>query len=42
VLPGIKVNTTENSNMDFTQMRLQRWTGTNWDMFTEVIDAKSE
>jgi branched-chain amino acid transport system substrate-binding protein len=42
VLPGIKVNTTENSNMDFTQMRLQRWTGTNWDLFTEVIDAKSE
>jgi hypothetical protein len=41
-LPGIKVNTTANSNMDYTQMRLQRWTGTNWDLFTEVIDAKSE
>src|SRR5256886_8761609 len=36
-LPGIKVNTTENSNMDFTQMRLQRWTGTSWDLVTEVI-----
>jgi ABC-type branched-subunit amino acid transport system substrate-binding protein len=41
-LPGIKVNTTASSNMDYTQMRLQRWTGTNWDLFTEVIDAKSE
>jgi len=41
-LPGIKINTTENSNMDFTQMRLQRWTGTKWDLFTGVIDAKSE
>jgi len=41
-LPGIKVNTTENSNMDFTQLRLQRWTGTSWDLVTEVIDARSE
>jgi hypothetical protein len=41
-LPGIKVNTSDSSNMDFTQMRLQRWTGTNWDLFTEVIDATSE
>jgi hypothetical protein len=41
-LPGIKINTSDNSNMDFTQMRLQRWTGTNWDLFTGVIDPKSE
>jgi ABC-type branched-subunit amino acid transport system substrate-binding protein len=42
VLPGIKVNTTEKSNMDFSQMRLQRWTGTHWDQFSEVLDASSE
>lgn len=42
VLPGIKINTREDSNMDFTQLRLQRWTGTNWDLFSGVIDAKSE
>jgi branched-chain amino acid transport system substrate-binding protein len=42
VLPGIKINTSQDSNMDFTQLRLQRWTGTNWDLFSGVIDAKSE
>jgi len=42
VLPGIKINTSERSNMDFTQMRLQRWTGTHWDQFSEVLDASSE
>jgi len=42
VLPGIKINTTAKSNMDFTQMRLQRWTGTHWDQFSEVLDASSE
>jgi ABC-type branched-subunit amino acid transport system substrate-binding protein len=41
-LPGIKVNTTETENMIWTQMRLQRWTGTGWQAFGEVLDAKSE
>ncbi|MFX8899336.1 hypothetical protein ABTN01_19730, partial [Acinetobacter baumannii] len=27
VLPGVLVNTSESVNQDFTQMRLQRWTG---------------
>jgi branched-chain amino acid transport system substrate-binding protein len=42
LLPGIKVNTSDKVNMDFTQMRLQRWTGTHWDLFGEVLDAASE
>ena len=42
VLPGIKINTSEKTNMDFTQMRLQRWTGTRWDQFSDVLDATSE
>ena len=42
VQPGIKVNTSDKVNMDFTQMRLQRWTGTHWDLFGEVLDAASE
>lgn len=42
VLPGITVNTTPTSNMNFTQMRLQRWTGSSWDQFSEVLDAKSD
>jgi len=41
-LPGIEVNTSENSNMMWTQMRLQRWTGTTFQLFGDVLDAKSE
>src|SRR5438034_2767571 len=41
-LPGIKVNTTDTENMIWTQMRLQRWSGTSWQAFGEVLDAKSE
>ncbi|MFZ5680210.1 MAG: ABC transporter substrate-binding protein [Pseudomonadota bacterium] len=40
-LPGIKVNTGRQVNMNFTQMRLQRWNGTNWEQFGEVLDASS-
>jgi len=42
VLPGIKINTSAKVNMNFTQMRLQRWTGTRWDQFSDVLDAASE
>ncbi len=42
VLPGIKINTSDKINMDFTQMRLQRWTGTRWDQFSDVLDAASD
>jgi branched-chain amino acid transport system substrate-binding protein len=41
-LPGIKVNTSDTDNMIWTQMRLQRWSGTSWEGFGEVLDAKSE
>jgi hypothetical protein len=41
-LPGIKVNTSDAENMIWTQMRLQRWTGTTWEAFGEVLDARSE
>ncbi len=41
-LPGIKVNTSETENMIWTQMRLQRWTGTTWEAFGDVLDAKSD
>ena len=42
LLPGITINTSDKINMNYTQMRLQRWTGTNWDLFSEVLDASSE
>jgi branched-chain amino acid transport system substrate-binding protein len=41
-LPGIKANTSDTENMIWTQMRLQRWSGTRWEGFGEVLDAKSE
>jgi hypothetical protein len=42
LLPGISVTTSDKINMNYTQMRLQRWTGTRWDLFSEVLDASSE
>jgi branched-chain amino acid transport system substrate-binding protein len=41
-LPGIKVNTSDTENMIWTQMRLQRWAGTSWQSFGDVLDARSE
>lgn len=41
-LPGIKNNTSDTDNMIWTQMRLQRWTGTTWEAFGDVLDARSE
>jgi branched-chain amino acid transport system substrate-binding protein len=42
LLPGISINTSDKINMNYTQLRLQRWTGTRWDLFSEVLDASSE
>jgi ABC-type branched-subunit amino acid transport system substrate-binding protein len=41
-LPGIKINTSPTNNMVWTQMRLQRWNGTSWELFGEVLDAASD
>ncbi len=41
-LPGVKVNTSETENMIWTQMRLHRWTGSAWEAFGDVLDAKSD
>jgi hypothetical protein len=41
-LPGVKVNTSAKNNMVWTQMRLQRWNGTSWELFGDVLDAASE
>jgi branched-chain amino acid transport system substrate-binding protein len=41
-MPGIAINTSATSNMIWTQLQLQRWTGANWEQFGEVLDAKSE
>ncbi len=39
VLPGIKINTSETVNQAYTQMQMQRWTGTKWEQFGEVMKA---
>jgi branched-chain amino acid transport system substrate-binding protein len=41
-LPGIRINTSESNNMIWTQLQLQRWTGTRWEQFGEILDANSE
>jgi branched-chain amino acid transport system substrate-binding protein len=41
-LPGITINTSATVNQLWTQMRLQRWSGSNWQQFGEVLDANSE
>ncbi len=41
-LPGIKVNTSPTKNMVWTQMRLQRWNGTSWELFGDVLDTASD
>ncbi|MCA1453727.1 ABC transporter substrate-binding protein [Bradyrhizobium sp. BRP22] len=40
--PGIKANTSESNNMVWTQLQMQRWSGTNWEPFGAILDANSE
>jgi ABC-type branched-subunit amino acid transport system substrate-binding protein len=42
VLPGIKINTSATVNQHWTQMRLQRWDGDNWQQFGDILDASSD
>lgn len=41
-MPGILINTSINNNMIWAQLQLQRWSGTHWEQFGEVLDVKSE
>jgi branched-chain amino acid transport system substrate-binding protein len=41
-LPGIKINTNENNSKAWTQLQLQRWTGSTWELFGEVLDGDSD
>jgi ABC-type branched-subunit amino acid transport system substrate-binding protein len=40
--PGIEVNTSESSNMIWSQLQLQRWSGSAWQPFGGILDASSE
>jgi ABC-type branched-subunit amino acid transport system substrate-binding protein len=41
-LPGVRINTSAGNNMIWTQLQLQRWTGSRWEPFGEILDAGSE
>lgn len=41
-LPGVRINTSESNNMIWTQLQLQRWTGSRWEPFGDILDASSE
>jgi ABC-type branched-subunit amino acid transport system substrate-binding protein len=41
-LPRVRINTSESNNMLWTQLQLQRWTGTRWEPFGEILDASSD
>ncbi|WFU39580.1 ABC transporter substrate-binding protein [Bradyrhizobium sp. CB82] len=41
-LPGIKINTSDSNNMIWTQLQLQRWNGSRWEPFGDILDASSE
>lgn len=41
-LPGVQINTRDSNNMIWTQLQLQRWTGTAWEQFGEILDASSD
>jgi branched-chain amino acid transport system substrate-binding protein len=41
-LPGIKINTNETNSQAWTQLQLQRWNGSTWELFGEVLDGHSD
>ena len=41
-MPGISINTSDENNMIWTQLQLQRWSGSHWEQFGEVLDIKSK
>ncbi|KRQ15860.1 ABC transporter substrate-binding protein [Bradyrhizobium manausense] len=41
-LPGVRINTSESNNMIWTQLQLQRWNGSRWEQFGDILDARSE
>jgi ABC-type branched-subunit amino acid transport system substrate-binding protein len=42
LIPGITINTGAQNSMAYTQLQLQRWNGTSWDQFGDLLDASSE
>lgn len=41
-MPGVTINTGPDSSMAYTQLQLQRWTGSSWEQFGGVLSADSK
>lgn len=39
LIPGIAINTGPDNSMAYTQLQLQRWTGSSWEQFGGVLSA---
>ena len=39
LMPGITINTGPDNSMAYTQLQLQRWTGSSWEQFGGVQSA---
>ena len=42
LIPGITINTGPGNSMAYTQLQLQRWTGSSWEQFGEVLGAETK
>jgi branched-chain amino acid transport system substrate-binding protein len=38
-IPRIAINTGPDNSMAYTQLQLQRWTGSSWEQFGGVLSA---
>ena len=41
-IPGMTINTGPDNSMAYTQLQLQRWTGSSWEQFGEVLSAEQK
>ena len=39
LIPGVKINTSQANSMAYTQLQLQRWNGSTWEQFGDVLTA---
>jgi branched-chain amino acid transport system substrate-binding protein len=42
LIPGVTVNTGPESSAAYTQLQLQRWTGSSWEQFGDVLRAEEK
>jgi branched-chain amino acid transport system substrate-binding protein len=41
-VPGVVINTGPDGSMAYTQLQLQRWNGSSWEQFGDVLSADSK